>query len=111
MILSGSLVQIKGFGFALASAMKRLMASLSSWSERKTPRLRRLLVSFAKKPSTALSQEQEVGVKWKTKRGCLSSQSSYVRMLMGGVVVDDDMDRFLLAGTLASTALRKRMNS
>ena len=33
------------------------MASLSSWRERNTPRLRRLLVSFAKKLSTALSQE------------------------------------------------------
>ena len=30
--------------------------------ERKTPRLRRRLVNLAKKPSTALSQEAEVGV-------------------------------------------------
>src|SRR5215470_4436122 len=34
--------------------MKLWMASLSSWRERKTPRLRRRLVSSANKPSTAL---------------------------------------------------------
>jgi hypothetical protein len=33
------------------------------------PALRRRCASLAKKPSTALSQEAEVGVKWKTKRG------------------------------------------
>src|SRR5260221_6234788 len=69
MILSGWAVQTKGFGSWLASAMKRLMAAWRSTIERKTPRLRRRLVSLAKKLSTALSQEQEVGVKWKTKRG------------------------------------------
>ena len=30
---------------------------------------------LAKNPSTALSQEHEVGVKWKTKRGWRSSQA------------------------------------
>jgi hypothetical protein len=43
MILLGSFVQMKGFGLALVSAMKLWMASLSSWRERKTPRLRRPL--------------------------------------------------------------------
>src|SRR4029077_16532659 len=43
MILLGSLVQVKGFGFALVSSRKRWMASLSSWRERNTPRLRRFL--------------------------------------------------------------------
>ena len=42
--------------------------------ERKTPRLSRRLVSRAKKPSTAFSHEQEVGTKWKVKRGWRSSQ-------------------------------------
>jgi hypothetical protein len=36
------------------------VASLSSWIERKTPRLRRRLVKVANKPSTALSQDAEV---------------------------------------------------
>jgi hypothetical protein len=48
--------------------MKRLIAAWSSVIERNT-RLRRRLVSLAEKPSTALNQEQEVGMKWKTKRG------------------------------------------
>ena len=63
MILLGSLVQVKGFGFALVWSRKRWMASLSSWRERNTPRLRRFLVSFAKKLSTAFSHEADVGVK------------------------------------------------
>src|ERR1700746_4204890 len=90
MILLGSLVQVKGFGFALMSSRGRWMGSLSSWRDRNTPRLRRFLVSLAKKPSTALSQEADVGVKWNTNRGCLSIHSSTL------VVVDNDMDRFLL---------------
>jgi hypothetical protein len=35
-----------------------------------TPRLRRRLASLANTVSTALSQEHEVGVKWKIQRGC-----------------------------------------
>ena len=41
--------------------------------DRNTPRLRRRLVSLAKKPSTALSQDAEVGVKWNVQRGCRAS--------------------------------------
>ena len=57
--------------------------------ERKTPRFRRRFESFAKKPSTALSQEQEVGTKWKVKR---SKPGAHLGMLVGGVVVEDHMD-------------------
>src|SRR5512140_189420 len=92
MILSGSAVHVKGFGSALVSARKRLMAGWRSTTERKTPRFKRRLDSLAKKPSTALSQEHEVGVKWKTKRSCRSD----LGMLVGGVVVEDDVDH--LAG-------------
>jgi hypothetical protein len=60
MILLGSLVQVKGFGFALVSSRKRWMASLSFRRDRNTPRLRRFFVSLAKKPSMALSQEADV---------------------------------------------------
>src|SRR4051812_45393661 len=95
MILSGSAVHVKGFGSALVSARKRLMAAWRSTTERKTPRFKRRLDSLAKKPSTALSQEHEVGVKWKTKRSCRSSQAD-LGMLVGGVVVEDDVDH--LAG-------------
>ncbi|MCE3241606.1 MAG: hypothetical protein K0Q83_2113, partial [Deltaproteobacteria bacterium] len=47
-----------------------------STTDRKAPRFRRRLVRVAKKVSTALSQEHEVGVKWKTKRGWRASQAS-----------------------------------
>ena len=63
MILSGSFVQQKGFGVAFASATKRLMAACKATREWNTPRFRRRLVSLAKKPSTALIHDAEVGVK------------------------------------------------
>jgi hypothetical protein len=66
----GSAVRTKGFGVELVSARNRLIATWRSMRERKTPRLRRRLVSLAKKPSTALSQDAEVGVKWNAQRGC-----------------------------------------
>jgi len=50
------------------------MVAWRSTMERKTPRFKRQLASLAKKPSTAFSQEQEVGTKWKVKRGWRSSQ-------------------------------------
>src|SRR5262249_19797024 len=69
--------------------------SLSSWRERNTLRLRRFLVSFAKKLSTALCQEADVGVKWKTNRECFDPFKN-LGVLVSGIVVDDHMDRFLL---------------
>ena len=68
---------------------KRLMAAWRSTTHRKTPRLGRCLASLAKNLSTALSHEQEVGVKWKVKRGWRSSHWRNLRMLVGGVVVED----------------------
>ena len=75
----GSAVQTKGFGVELVSARKRLIATWRSTRERKTPRLRRRLVSLAKEPSTALSQDAEVGVKWNVQRGC---RASHLRGIM-----------------------------
>ncbi len=73
---SGLAFHMKGFGLsALYSRMKRLMAAWRSTRDRKTPFLSRRLESFAKKPSTALSQEHEVGVKWKVQRGWRASHS------------------------------------
>src|SRR5271168_3883668 len=74
MILSGFAVHVKGFGLSLVSETKRLIAVCRSTTEWKTPRFNRRRLSLAKKPSTALSQEHEVGVKWKMKRGWRSSQ-------------------------------------
>ena len=50
------------------------MAWFSSMTERKTPRFRRRFVSVANRPSTALIQEAEVGVKWTWNRGWRASQ-------------------------------------
>src|SRR5665213_242589 len=69
-ILSGSAVHVKGFGSALCSTTKRLIAACKSMTDRKMPRFNRRFVSLAKKPSTALSQDADVGVKWKVQRGC-----------------------------------------
>src|SRR3954453_16914125 len=96
MIFSGSAVHVKGFGSALVSARKRLMAAWRSTTERKTPRFKRRLDSLAKKPSTALSQEHEGGANWKRKCACRSSLGADLGMLVGGVVVEDDVDH--LAG-------------
>jgi hypothetical protein len=65
---SGLAVQTKGFGSVLVSVTKRAMAALRSSTDRNTPRLRRRLASFTKKPSTALSHDAEVGVKWNVQR-------------------------------------------
>src|SRR5664279_4042757 len=58
-ILSGSAVHVKGFGFALCSMTKRLIAACKSTTDRKMPRFNRCFVSLAKKPSTALSQDAD----------------------------------------------------
>ena len=53
-------------------------------------------MSLAKNPSTALSQEAEVGVKWKVQRGWLREPFAHLRVLVRGVVVDDGVDRLSL---------------
>ncbi len=75
MIWSGSAVQTNGLGCRLVSATKRLIVAWRSTIEVNTRRLSRRLASLAKKPSTALSHEDEVGVKWNVQRLCRSSQA------------------------------------
>jgi hypothetical protein len=48
---------------------------MAAWRSTREQNTSRRLVSWAKKPSTALSQEADVGVYWNTKRGCRSSQA------------------------------------
>ena len=60
--------------------------------ERKTPRFRRRFESFAKKPSTALSQEQEVGHEVEGEALVAAEPGAHLGMLVGGVVVEDHMD-------------------
>src|SRR5262249_6939880 len=92
----GRAVHRKGLGSALVSAMKRSMAVSSSATDRNTPRLRRRLVRLAKKPSTALSHEAEVGVKWEGPARVLGKPFAHLRMLVGGVIVEDRMDLLTL---------------
>jgi SecD/SecF fusion protein len=73
MMVLGSALQTNGLGSWLWVSTKRLMAVCRATSEGKTPRLSRRLVSLAKKVSTALSQEHEVGVKGKIQRGWRAS--------------------------------------
>ena len=51
------------------------MAACRATIEWNTPRFSLRLVSLAKKPSTALIQEADVGVKWNVKRSCRPSHS------------------------------------
>jgi len=69
MILSGSAVHLKGL-FGVVFDGEAVMAACKSTTDTNTPRFNRRLVSFAKKPSTAFSHEQDAGVKWKVKRSC-----------------------------------------
>ncbi len=61
-------------------------------TDRKTPRLRRRFVRVAKKPSTALSQEAEVGVKLEGPARMARQPLPDGRMLVGGIIVEDGVD-------------------
>lgn len=75
MMAAAGAVQTKGLGSVLWSARYRLMAAWSATRQWKLPRRMRWRVSFEKNVSTALSQEPEVGVKWKVQRGWRASQA------------------------------------
>ena len=81
--------------------------SRTSWlTEAKLPARITSAVRSAKKRSTRLSQDDEVGVKCIVKRGCFSSQARTFGMLVGGVVVGDQM-QIELARRLAIDLLEK----
>ena len=70
MMSSGLALHTKGFESAsFYSRMKRLMAAWRPTTEWNTLFFTRRRVSLAKKPSTALSHEHEVRVKWNVQRG------------------------------------------
>src|ERR1039457_4676977 len=85
MILSGLAFHRNGFGSVLWSATYLLMAACRSTMPTKVPRLRRRLVSRAKKPSTAFSHEARVA----------SKPGEHLGMFVGGIVVEDDVDGLL----------------
>ncbi len=75
MILLGSLVQVKGLWVCIGVVEEAVDSMFEFLEGAEYAALEALLVSFAKKPSTALSQEADVRVKWNTNRGCLSIHS------------------------------------
>ena len=85
-------VHTKGLGSLLWASMYSWMAATRSGTEWKTPRRNALSVSSRNQRSTRLSHDDEVGVKCRWNRGCLSSQLADVFVLVGGVVVQDQMD-------------------
>ena len=88
----------------------RLLAAWRSTKDRNTLHFKRRLVSVAKEFSTELSQEHEVRGKVEDEAQVVSELGQDLRLLVGGVVVEDDADE--LAGQHGRLeAPRKRMNS
>jgi hypothetical protein len=69
------LVHVKGLGLALLWAMASAMAFSSSATLANAPLRMRCAVMTLNHRSTRLSQDDEVGITWKWKRGWRSSQS------------------------------------
>jgi hypothetical protein len=84
-------VQTTGFGSALRSSRYWLMAACSLTIEWKVRRRIRWQMSAEKNVSTAFSHDPDVGVRWNVQRGW-RERSLHLRMLVGGIVVDDSLD-------------------
>src|SRR3954447_5268747 len=73
-IWSAVLVQTYGLGLSFQVLIQPRMSALSARTERCVPRCSFLVVSSPNQRSTRLSQDELVGLKCRTKRGCASSQ-------------------------------------
>src|SRR6516164_3922720 len=71
---------MKGLGSALWFSRYSMIASLSWVTLLKASRRMRFRVISAKKRSTMLSQDAEVGVKWRWKRGCRLTRRQVLRL-------------------------------
>ena len=89
---SADLVDLKGLHFSLCVSMKARMSPPSWRVERWSPRCNCLWVSSAKRRSTWLSHEAEVGVKWMCQSGRRASQALTPIGLVGGAIVHDHVD-------------------
>ena len=63
----------EGFGIIVGLRDEAVDGGLEIDNASEDTALQSLLGKFGEEPSTALSHEHEVGVKWKAKRGCRSS--------------------------------------
>ena len=68
------------------------MAAWRSTTERKTPRFRRRLVRVAKKVSTAFEPGAGGRGEVEGEAGVAGEPGDHLRLLVGGVVVEDDVD-------------------
>src|ERR1700722_14484860 len=91
-ILSGSAVHVKGFGLALCSMTKRLIAACKSTTDRKMARFNCRFVSLAKKPSTTFEPGCRCRREVEGPAGMPGQPLAYLRMPVGCVVVDDGVD-------------------
>src|SRR3981189_1195662 len=68
------------------------MARSNSGTLVNTPRRIRSVVIFPNQRSTRFSHDEDVGMKWRGKRGCLASQSLTSCFFMGRVVIGNAVD-------------------
>jgi hypothetical protein len=66
----------EGLGIIVGLGDEAMDGGLEVVDGTKDAALEPALTELAKKVSTALSQEQDLGVKWKVQRGCRASQAS-----------------------------------
>ena len=71
----GILCPAEGSRIGVGLCQKALYGRLKFDDGAELPRCRRRLVSLAKYPSTAFSQDADVGVKWKVQRGWRASHA------------------------------------
>ena len=74
------------------SARKRLLAAWSGTIDWKMPRSSRRLMSLVKKPSTALTNDADICMKWKVKRlpGSASRCTRTPAVPLKAVAIDQD---------------------
>ena len=82
------------------------MSVLRARTERWVPRLSSLVVSSANQRSTRFSQDELVGVKCRSKRGCASSHFWIAGVLWVRAVVEHDVD-VEIGGDLAVDGLQE----
>ena len=96
MILLGSLVQVKGFGFALVWSRKRWMASLQFLERAKHAALKALFGELGKEALNGVEPGGRCRSEVEHEPGMVFDPFKNFGMLMSGIVIDDHMNRFHL---------------
>ena len=85
---------MKGFGSALVSRTKRLMAAWRSSTDRKTPRMSRLLVELGEESLDRIEPRCGGRSEVEGPAGVSGKPFTHFGMFMGSVVIDDGMERW-----------------